>query len=204
MTVKIQKTVKQLELTAEERRSLLYTNIDQLRIPTQVHQSQLRAGGHTLQLQTVKNGAEEVLVVASAQQATTKILQEAPTVQIAQSSGKAELRAVTNEPKIATQENLLQLQLAPAFNYGYPAELVQRALVGAQDGVNTEYRTQEYFLPETIKTFRNGIRQHRGSGWDYTVSESGGPGTGYDTVTFGPEFPPLDWEDLYADYVPAP
>ena len=50
-----------------------------------------------------------------------------------------------------------------------------------------------------IKFYRNGVRQHPGSGNDYEVTESGGPGTGYDTFTINP--PPISGEILLVDYI---
>jgi hypothetical protein len=43
-----------------------------------------------------------------------------------------------------------------------------------------EFR-QDSFM--SIRVFFNGQRFRPGAGNDYTVSESGGPGTGFDTVT---------------------
>ncbi len=79
----------------------------------------------------------------------------------------------------------------------------QRPLTGVRDGSNTSYTTPEKFLPETIRVYRNGVRQQRGTGLDFTLLESGGPGSGYDTVVFGSEFPPILVEILFADYVPS-
>jgi hypothetical protein len=56
---------------------------------------------------------------------------------------------------------------------------------GMVDGVNLVFTTPEKFVqvvPLTIRVYRNGQRQALVE--DYTVSESGGIGTGYDTITF--------------------
>ena len=56
---------------------------------------------------------------------------------------------------------------------------------GVIDGVNLVFTTPEKFTqvaPLTILVYRNGQRQALGG--DYSVSESGGIGTGYDTITF--------------------
>lgn len=50
-----------------------------------------------------------------------------------------------------------------------------------------------------VKLYRNGLRQALGVGCDYTVSESGGLGTGFDTVTVDPA--PLGYEILLVDFV---
>jgi hypothetical protein len=50
-----------------------------------------------------------------------------------------------------------------------------------------------------IKLYRNGLRQNIGVGCDYTVSESGGVGTGFDTLTLDPA--PLSYEILLVDFV---
>ena len=70
-------------------------------------------------------------------------------------------------------------------------------LIGPKNGTNVTFTTPDKFLPDTIEVYRNGDRQDDG---DYSLSESGGPGTGYNTVTFGPEHPPLSWEKLFVDY----
>lgn len=84
---------------------------------------------------------------------------------------------------------------------GGGGRLYQRPLSGLQNGSNVSYTTLEKFDPDSIVVERNGVRQENGG--DYTVAESGGAGTGFDTVIFGPEGPPLDWEKLFADYDPA-
>lgn len=58
-------------------------------------------------------------------------------------------------------------------------------LIGDQDGINTTFTTATKFIhtssfKEVI--FSNGLRNHIPE--DYTIAESGGPGTGYDTILF--------------------
>lgn len=78
-------------------------------------------------------------------------------------------------------------------------------LVGAKNGLNTSFVVPggDKFTQIgeiVIRVFRNGQRLRLGSANDYEVSESGGPGTGYDTVIFqGPA--PLPNEELTADYL---
>lgn len=78
-------------------------------------------------------------------------------------------------------------------------------LVGTKDGANQIFIVPdgEKFLQSgnnVIRVYRNGLRLKFGVGNDYTVSESGGAGTGYDTITFaGPA--PLAYEELTADYL---
>ncbi len=70
-----------------------------------------------------------------------------------------------------------------------PGEKQRRGieLIGTIDGVNTTFTTPEYFLHEaageTIAVYYNGQRMYVGAANDYLPSESGGPGTGYDTIT---------------------
>lgn len=72
-------------------------------------------------------------------------------------------------------------------------------LVGAKNGVNMTYTAPENFLEETIRVYLNGVRQRRGVGCDFIVSESGGVGTGFDTVEF--QFvSPVAGDNLFADY----
>lgn len=56
---------------------------------------------------------------------------------------------------------------------------------GLVDGVNATFTTPDKFvqvIPHVIRVYRNGQRQALHD--DYAVSESGGNGTGYDTITF--------------------
>jgi hypothetical protein len=73
-------------------------------------------------------------------------------------------------------------------------------LVGPKNGVNLVYTLPEYFEDVSIRFYRNGVRQNRGIGDDFVVSESGGPGTGFDTITVLNDAPLLE-ETLFADYI---
>lgn len=78
-------------------------------------------------------------------------------------------------------------------------------LVGVKDGTNLTFTTPEPYLHTaevTICVYRNGVRLEQGAGNDYTVLESGGQGTGYDTIVLAMAGP-RSWEKLYADYVAA-
>lgn len=77
------------------------------------------------------------------------------------------------------------------------------ALLGPRDGVNLTFTTPEPFLTAAYFPFlvyRNGIRLELGFGNDYTIGESGGPGTGYDTVILQ-AYPPRLTEKVTADYI---
>jgi hypothetical protein len=74
---------------------------------------------------------------------------------------------------------------------------------GAIDGANAVFTTPDFFDQDPpnfqIAVFRNGQQQTLGG--DYTVSESGGVGTGYDTVTFAVICTPKSGEIVTVDYV---
>ena len=78
-------------------------------------------------------------------------------------------------------------------------------LVGTKDGVNTVFTIpggeKAVHVPPglQIKLYRNGFRQNLGVGNDFVVSESGGLGTGFDTVTVDPA--PRNYEILLVDFV---
>lgn len=77
--------------------------------------------------------------------------------------------------------------------------------LGPKNGANITFQTARKFEPASIKVFWNGIRLHSGIGSDFVVSESGGVGTGFDTVTFAaPEMAPLPGEVVLADYIEKP
>lgn len=76
-------------------------------------------------------------------------------------------------------------------------------LVGVKDGVNKVFTVPDPFFVQSgeivIRVDMNGQRLRLGAANDYTVSESGGVGTGYDTVTF--VVAPKAYENPTADYL---
>jgi hypothetical protein len=74
-------------------------------------------------------------------------------------------------------------------------------VLGPKDGVNRVYTTPEKFR-RMIGFYRNGVKLETGVAADYTMSESGGPGTGYDTLTLAVVTPPpRAAENLQVAYV---
>lgn len=79
-------------------------------------------------------------------------------------------------------------------------------LAGAIDGVNTVFTTAEKFLYEppfeAPQVHLNGLRLNQGPGLDFTVAESGGPGTGHDTImlAYPPILQPPHEDCVTADY----
>lgn len=69
---------------------------------------------------------------------------------------------------------------------------------GVVDGANTTFTTSNAFRLGTQRVLLNGVVQALGPSCDYTVSESGGPGTGYDTIVFS--FPPIATDSIAIDY----
>ena len=57
-------------------------------------------------------------------------------------------------------------------------------LLGLINGANTSFTTAADFINGSESVYFNGVRQTEGVGCDYVRSESGGVGTGYDTITF--------------------
>jgi hypothetical protein len=76
------------------------------------------------------------------------------------------------------------------------------ALIGLINGSNQVFTTPTYFLHEvggrSIQVYYNGQRLYDPD--DYVCSESGGVGTGYDTVTLQGPKPPRHDDRLWADY----
>lgn len=75
-------------------------------------------------------------------------------------------------------------------------------LIGTKNQINHVFTTPEKFVHLSgnsikIKIYRNGQRQFLHG--DYEVSESGGSGTGFDTITFYK--PPRFFESLVCDYI---
>lgn len=78
-------------------------------------------------------------------------------------------------------------------------------LLGSKNGTNRTFTTPESFINGTFENNEfHIIVYHNGrtliNGCDYVVSESGGPGSGFDTLTFI-TFVPNSRSELYADYV---
>jgi hypothetical protein len=75
-------------------------------------------------------------------------------------------------------------------------------LIGAIDKINQVFTTPTYFLHEiggrSIQVYYNGQRLLDPD--DYIPSESGGAGTGYDTITLQGAKPPRPGDKLWADY----
>lgn len=85
---------------------------------------------------------------------------------------------------------------------GIPAELrTAVALAGAIDGANVVFTAPHLFVHDGVTdeaVYLRGKRLLHGVGNDYTVSESGGPGSGYDTITLAQA--PKAGDNLLADY----
>jgi len=77
-------------------------------------------------------------------------------------------------------------------------------LIGLKNGVNVVFTTPDKFRRDIFLEVvsRNGVSQDEGATEDYTVSESGGVGTGYDTITFA--IAPFVWEKIVIDYLKKP
>lgn len=63
---------------------------------------------------------------------------------------------------------------------------IDQPLTGAINGVNAVFTTPDKFVHDgslAERFYYNGVRLKEGVGQDYEVSESGGAGTGYDTIT---------------------
>lgn len=73
-------------------------------------------------------------------------------------------------------------------------------LAGVLNGINLTFTTPEAFMHVvpgvSIRVFLNGQRLLRLD--DYTVAESGGPGTGFDTVVL--LHAPVSGDKVFADY----
>jgi len=99
--------------------------------------------------------------------------------------------------------NFLNLQTAQQLFIAVGRYRTGQGLLGAKDGVNLVYTTpsSENFVHNlpflSIQVYYNGVRQTLLD--DYTVSESGGVGTGFDTITMGVPMRPGD--KLIADYI---
>lgn len=99
--------------------------------------------------------------------------------------------------------NYLSLQAAQTIFIAASRYRVAQNLVGLRDGVNVVFRTpaSEHYLHNlpffSVAVYLNGMRMALLD--DYLVLESGGPGTGFDTVLLNEA--PFSDDHLFADYV---
>lgn len=76
---------------------------------------------------------------------------------------------------------------------------------GTKDGINATFvlpgGEKAIHSPGgiVIRAYKNGRRLQLGAGCDFTVSESGGAGTGYDTLTY--ETAPKSDDNLVVDFI---
>lgn len=91
--------------------------------------------------------------------------------------------------------------IAETLDTGGSGDTFNVTLGGSINGVNLNFSTPTDFLEDSIRVYRNGQRQTHGS--DYTVSESGGVGTGFDRITFDALCTPVSGDVLTADYTEA-
>lgn len=102
--------------------------------------------------------------------------------------------------------NPLTREIAQSLFIAISRYRAAQGLVGPKDGLNATFTTpglEKYVhnLPFLdISVYYNGIRLSLLD--DYMVVESGGPGTGYDTIIM--TTPPLSNDHLSADYIMAP
>ena len=80
-------------------------------------------------------------------------------------------------------------------------------LAGLVNGSNTVFTTIQAFIDGNEAVYFNGVRQLEGASSDFIRSESGGLGSGYDTITFA-EAPrsrpgPKTDDAVTIDYDPA-
>lgn len=84
---------------------------------------------------------------------------------------------------------------------GTSYEVVGEAPEGAFDGQNQAFITHRFFVPQSLKVSFNGLRQRFGPQSDYTLQESAGQGTGYNTILLA--YAPLAGDELLIDYLPS-
>lgn len=78
------------------------------------------------------------------------------------------------------------------FKYGVP-------LIGDVDGLNMTFLSPDVFVSTSLRVHYNGQKLHEGITEDYVISESGGVGTGYDTVTLN--VAPVSGDRVTANYI---
>lgn len=89
---------------------------------------------------------------------------------------------------------------APGQGGGGDAAQTTEVPEGDKDGVNVRYTTSDKFVPQSLKFYVNGLRQALSSTGDadFTIEESSGVGTGFDTVALS--WAPLPQDQMVVDY----
>lgn len=72
---------------------------------------------------------------------------------------------------------------------------------GDRDGTNQVYTTSHAFVPQALQFYVNGLRQRLGDTNDFTIFESQGVGSGYDSLHI--VWAPLESDQLVVDYTQA-
>ena len=138
---------------------------------------------------TVQNGAEWEVGLGTFKDTPDRI--ERTTV-LDSSSGGALVSWPAGDKTIFVTIPAIRVQRRPVV--GCP-------LLGTIDGANTVFTTDEKFVVDGQNdpaVYFQGQRQEPGATSDYVLSESGGVGTGFDTITFA--FAPPTTSNLSVDY----
>lgn len=88
---------------------------------------------------------------------------------------------------------------------GSSTYLTNQPLLGVINGINTTFTTGSKFVHDALRpeqVYLRGKRLREGAGNDYLAAESGGAGTGYDTIVLAQA--PLTPDNLLIDYHLAP
>lgn len=98
----------------------------------------------------------------------------------------------------------MPLIISGAGSSGAATRLYDVVLIGVINGINRTFTTPDTFVQNSIVVFHNGRRMVRSAttdprGGEYFVSESGGPGTGFNTIDFL-TFAPNGSSHMVADY----
>jgi hypothetical protein len=67
---------------------------------------------------------------------------------------------------------------------GAGTRVYNEVLTGVIKSINTIFTTVQKFTGGSEAVYFNGVRQREGASNDYVRTESGGVGTGFDTITF--------------------
>lgn len=105
-----------------------------------------------------------------------------------------------------SSDELLVIPLGVSFGGGGPAGAVRffnQAFNEVPDGVRTSFTTAMPFRHggvDSESVHYGGQRLLHGAGNDYLAAESGGGGTGFDTIVMS--VPPKSWSNFLVDFVP--
>jgi len=165
-----------------------------------------------LSLETLSDGVNKVYIEAEPEQQAIELDTVDNVVQLDVSQNAVTLEKEEYTAEMSAGADIVELSVdaivQPIQQIVYTTDrLTGRPLIGVQDDSNRTFTTYEKFVPESAELFHNGRRLTRSDTdnlllGDYFCVESGGAGTGYNTIIFL-RMSPAERSVIRINYVPV-